>query len=337
MSGRVYVVTGATAGVGRAVVERLADRGERVALLARGKEGLEATDEDVRRRGGTSVALSVDTSDADAVDRAAHQTERELGPIDVWINDALSSVFSRVWETNAGEIKRVTEVAYLGYVNGTLSALKRMRPRDRGTIVQVGSALAYRGIPGQAAYCGAKHAIQGFNESLRCELLATKSHVRTTMVQLPALNTPQFGWVLSRFQRRPQPVPPIYQPEVAAQAIVFAADHPSRREYWVGGSTTMTLVANALAPGLLDRYLAITGLKSQQTGQPPDPNRPDNLWQPVDEEPRGGDHGSHGAFDERANARSYQVWLSQHHGLVYGGIAAAVGAVASSRAFATDP
>ncbi len=333
MSGRVYVVTGASAGIGRAVVERLANSGDRVALLARGKEGLEGTEEDVARRGGMPLVIPVDTADADAVEDAAERTERELGPIDVWINNAFTSVFSRVWETNADEIRRVTEVAYLGYVHGTLSALKRMRARDRGTIVQVGSALAYRGIPGQAPYCGAKHAIQGFNESLRCELLATNSHVRTTMVQLPAVNTPQFSWVLSRFKRRPQPVAPIYQPEVAAQAIIFAANHPNRREYWVGGSTAVTLVANALVPGLLDRYLAIMGVRSQQTGQPANSSRPSNLWQPVDEEPRGGDYGAHGDFDKRSNARSYQVWLSQHHGLVYGGIGAAAVALVS-RVFA---
>jgi NAD(P)-dependent dehydrogenase (short-subunit alcohol dehydrogenase family) len=330
MTDRVSVVTGASAGVGRAVVRELARRGERVALLARGEEGLEGAEDDVRRLGGTPLAIPTDTADADAVEEAAIRTERELGPIDVWINDAFTSVFSKVWESNPAEIKRVTEVTYLGYVNGTLSALKRMRPRDRGAIVQVGSALAYRGIPGQAPYCGAKHAIQGFNEALRCELLSEGSGVRTTMVQLPALNTPQFGWVLSRFRNRPQPVPPIFQPEVAARAIVYAADHPERREYWVGGSTVMTLVANALAPGLLDRYLARSGVESQQTDQPADPNRPFNLWEPVDEEPRGDDEGAHGDFDDRSSSRSYQLWLSQHHRLVVGGLAgAAVAAIAS--------
>jgi len=331
MTERVFVVTGASAGIGRAVVRELATRGERIALLARGEDGLEGAEEDVRRLGGTPLAIPTDTADAAAVEDAAERAERELGPIDVWVNDAFTSVFSTVWETDAAEIRRVTEVTYLGYVNGTLAALKRMRPRDRGTIVQVGSALAYRGIPGQAPYCGAKHAIQGFNESLRCELLSERSGVHTTMVQLPAVNTPQFGWVLSRFRNRPQPVPPIFQPEVAARAVVYAADHPRRREYWVGGSTAATLVANAIAPGLLDRYLARSGLRSQQTDQRADPNRPSNLWQPVDEAPRGHDEGAHGDFDDRSSKRSYQLWLSQHHGLVLGGLAGvAIAAIASA-------
>jgi hypothetical protein len=212
-------------------------------------------------------------------------------------------------------------VTYLGYVYGTKAALRRMLPRDRGAIVQVGSALAYRGIPLQAAYCGAKHAIQGFNESLRCELLHDGSRVRVTMVQMPAVNTPQFNWVLSRLPRRAQPVPPIYQPEVAADAVVFAADHPKRREYWVGGSTAATLLANKFVPGLLDRYLARTGYSSQQTDQPRDPNRPANLWEPVDAD-AGEDFGAHGTFDRRAHRRSMQLWASQHHGLLLAGTAA---------------
>src|SRR3954447_10069192 len=299
MGNQVIVVTGASGGVGRAVARLYGERGAQVALLARGEAGLAAAAADVEQRGGKALPIAVDTSDAEAVDAAADRIERELGPIDVWINDAFTSVFSRVWETNAKEIKRVTEVSYLGYVNGTLSALARMRPRDRGTIVQVGSTLAYRGIPGQAPYCGAKHAIQGFHESLRCELLATKSNVRVTMVQLPAVNTPQFSWVLSRFPRQPQPVAPIYQPEVAARGIVYAADHPKRREYWVGGSTAATLIANAVAPGLLDRYLAKTGFDAQQTDQRRDPSQPVNLWNPADGS-AGHDFGARGVFGDRS-------------------------------------
>jgi hypothetical protein len=214
-------------------------------------------------------------------------------------------------------------VTYLGYVYGTRTALSRMLPRDRGTIVQVGSALAYRGIPLQSAYCGAKHAIQGFHESLRCELLHRRSRVRTTMVQLPAVNTPQFSWLRSRLRRHAQPVPPIFQPEVAAAAVVYAADHPRRREYWVGGSTVATLVANAVAPGILDRYLARTGFQSQQTDQPHDPTQPGNLWRPADDRV-GHDYGAHGEFDEQAKTRSWQLWASQHHGLLAGTTGAAL-------------
>ena len=223
----------------------------------------------------------------------------------------------------------MTEVNYHGYVNGTRSALKRMLPRDEGAIVQVGSALAYRGIPLQTAYCGAKHAIQGFHESLRVELLHEGSNVHVTMVQMPAVNTPQFGWVLSRLPHRAQPVPPIYQPEIAAQAVLYAADHPKRREYWVGGSTAGTLLANAVAPGLLDRYLARTGYKSQQTDQKRDPDQPGNLWHPVDDE-HGPDEGAHGDFDAQAKTRSAQLWASQHHGTlaaVAGGVVAAAWAI----------
>jgi short-subunit dehydrogenase len=248
--------------------------------------------------------------------------ESVLGPVDVWINDAFSGVFAPFLEITPDEFVRVTGVTYLGYVNGTRAALRRMVVRDRGTVVQVGSALAYRGIPLQSAYCGAKHAIQGFNESVRTELLHDGSRVRVTMVQLPAVNTPQFDWGLSRLPRRAQPVPPIYQPEVAARAIVYAADHPRRREYWVGGSTAATLIANAVAPGLLDRYLARTGYRSQQTDQPRDPDQPTNLWRPADG-PREPDFGAHGRFDDQARPRSVQMWASQHHGLLAAGATAA--------------
>jgi NAD(P)-dependent dehydrogenase (short-subunit alcohol dehydrogenase family) len=328
---RVVVVTRASGGVGRAVVRQCAERGDTVVLLARGGAGLEGAAADVTARGARALALSVDTAQQADVDEAAARVEDEVGPIDVWINDAFTSVFARVWDASGEEIKRVTEVTYLGYVYGTLAALRYMRPRDRGTIVHVGSALAYRGIPGQAPYCAAKHAIQGFHESLRCELLATKSNVHATMVQLPAVNTPQFSWVLSRFPRRPQPVPPIYQPEVAAKAILYAADHPRRREYWVGGSTAATLIANAVVPGLLDRYLAHAGLDSQQTDQRDRHDHPANLWKPVDDGIHGGDHGAHGRFDDRSLSHSAQQWLSHHRGVAGLAGAATLGAVALLR------
>ena len=332
MADRVVVVTGASAGVGRAVARAFGARGDSVALLARGEAGLDAAAKEVETAGGRALAVPTDVADHEQVEAAAARVERELGPLDIWVNVAFTGVFAPFTEIRPEEFKRVTEVTYLGYVYGTGTALDRMLPRDRGTIVQVGSALAYRGIPLQSAYCGAKHAIQGFNESLRCELLHRRSRVRITMVQLPAVNTPQFGWVLNRLPHHPQPVPPIYQPEVAAGAILHAAEHPRRREYWVGGSTAGTLLANKLIPGLLDRYLARTGYKSQQTPQPTDPQRPANLWQPVDGH-GGHDFGAHGSFDQRATDRSVQVWLSQHHGALAaaGGTLAAAAAVAAAR------
>jgi short-subunit dehydrogenase len=260
---------------------------------------------------------------------AAAQVEAATGPIDVWVNVAFTSVFAQFDQIAPEEFRRVTEVSYLGYVYGTMAALKYMKPRDHGTIVQVGSALAYRGIPLQSAYCGAKHAIQGFTESLRCELLHDHSNVHVTMPQLPAVNTPQFSWVLSRLPRRAQPVPPIFQPEFVARAICFAADHPQRREYWVGSSTMATLAANAIAPGVLDRYLARTGFDSQQTTEIREPTDPVNLWEPADGT-SGRDFGSHGRFDARSHDRDPQVWASHHHGLV-----GALGAVASVTAAAT--
>jgi NAD(P)-dependent dehydrogenase (short-subunit alcohol dehydrogenase family) len=296
-----------------------------VALLARGEKGLDAAADEITGEGGRAMPLPVDVADFDAVDAAAAKVESELGPIDVWVNTAFSSVFARFGDIAPEEFRRVTEVSYLGYVYGTRAALTRMKPRDRGTIVQVGSALAYRGIPLQTAYCGAKHAIQGFNEALRCELLHEKSPIKVTMVQMPAVNTPQFDWVLSRLPKQAQPVPPIYQPEVAGQALVHAADHPERREYWVGGSTVGTLLANAVVPGLLDRYLARTGFKSQQTDQPRSPDQPANLWGPADGQD-GHDFGAHGRFDSRSTDRSAQVWASQHHGLLGAVGAAAVAA-----------
>ncbi|WIV54270.1 SDR family oxidoreductase [Amycolatopsis nalaikhensis] len=323
---QVVVVTGASGGIGRAVARAFGARQARVALVARGERGLKAAADEVRAAGGTALVLPTDVADAAQVDAAAERAEREVGPIDVWVNVAFTSVFARFDDIRPDEFRRVTEVSYLGYVYGTMAALRRMKPRDRGTVVQVGSALAYRGIPLQSAYCGAKHAIQGFNESLRCELLAEHSGVHVTMVQMPAVNTPQFSWVLSRLPRHAQPVPPIYQPEVAARAVLHAADHPRRREYWVGGSTVGTLAANAVAPGLLDRYLAKTGMKSQQTDQPKPARQPANLWAPADG-PSGHDFGAHGEFDRRSTPRSFQTWASRHHGVVAtcGGALAAAG------------
>jgi NAD(P)-dependent dehydrogenase (short-subunit alcohol dehydrogenase family) len=307
------------------VARALAARGGKVALLARGEDGLEGAARDVRAAGGTPLPIVVDVADFAAVDDAAERVEKELGPIDLWVNDAFSSVFAPFTEIGMDEFRRTTEVSYLGYVYGTKAALNRMLPRDRGAIVQVGSALAYRGIPLQTAYCGAKHAVQGFHESLRVELLHAKSNVHVTMVQMPAVNTPQFGWVLSRLPNKAQPVPPIYQPEVAAKAVLYAADHPRRREYWVGGTTAATLAANAVAPGLLDRYLARTGFKSQQTDEPRPADQPVNLWHPVDGA-NGPDEGAHGDFDDQATSRSAQLWASQHHGALAamaGGVLAA--------------
>ncbi|WP_051794776.1 SDR family oxidoreductase [Streptomyces sp. NRRL S-87] len=301
---RSVVITGASGGIGRASAVAFAARGDQLALIARGSSGLDAAVREAERAGAAKVvAIEADVADAQAVDAAAQQAEDELGPIDVWVNDAFATVFAPFTEITPEEFRRVTEVSYLGYVYATQAALRRMLPRDAGVVVQVGSAIAYRGIPLQSAYSGAKHAIQGFNEALRCELLASGSHVRTTMVQMPAVNTPQFDWGRSRLPERAQPVPPIYQPEVAAQAVVYAADHPGRREYWVGASTVGTLVANALAPGLLDRYLARTGYDAQQDGHRRRPGTPDNLDEPVDAER---DFGAHGRFDDRARERSLQ-------------------------------
>ncbi len=312
----VVVVTGASADVGRATARAFAQRGAHVGLIARGEDGLEAARREVEAAGGRALVLAADVADASQVELAAAAVEEELGPIDIWVNNAMASVFSPVKELRPEEIRRVTEVTYLGTVYGTMAALRRMLPRDHGAIVQVGSALAHRAIPLQAAYCGAKHAIQGFTESLRSELLHDGSHVHLTMVQLPALNTPQFGWVKTRLPRHPQPVPPIYQPELAAEAIVWAADH-NRPEVYVGAPTTLAILANKLVPGLLDRYLARTNYEAQQTDAPVDPDRPHNLWHPVP-----GDHGAHGSFDDRSRATSPQWWLTTHRGWLAAGAAA---------------
>jgi len=318
----VVVITGASAGVGRATVREFARRRACVGLIARGLDGLEGARREVEAAGGRALVLPADVADAAAVEHAAARVEQELGPIDVWINNATTSVFSPIKEMQAEEFKRVTEVAYLGVVYGTQAALKRMLPRDQGTILQVGSALAHRSIPLQSAYCAAKHAVQGFTESLRCELINDRSHVHVTIVNLPALNTPQFGWSRTRLPNHPQPVPPIYQPEVAAEAIYFAA-HARRREMSVGMPTVVAVYGNRIAPGAGDYYLGLQGYESQQTDEPIDPHRPDNLWQPVP-----GDHGAHGIFDDRASASSPQLWANMNRGwLAVAGLAGVVSAV----------
>jgi NAD(P)-dependent dehydrogenase (short-subunit alcohol dehydrogenase family) len=304
----VVVVTGASAGLGRSIARAFAREGAHVGLIARGREGLEAARREAESFGGRALVLPLDVADAVAVEAAAERVERELGPIDVWVNNAMVSVFSPVREMRPEEYRRVTEVTYLGYVYGTLAALKRMLPRDRGVIVQVGSALAYRGIPLQSAYCAAKHAIQGFHDSLRSELLHDRSNVQVTMVQMPALNTPQFSWVKSRLPREPQPVPPIYQPEVGAEAVLFAAREP-RREMYVGYPTVEAIVGDKIAPGLADRYLARHGYDAQQTEEPVEEGRRDNLWEPLP-----GDHGAHGSFDDLASESSPQLWANMHRG-----------------------
>ena len=330
------VVTGASAGIGRAVATAYGARGATVGLIARGRAGLVAAAGDVERAGGRAVILPLDVADAEAVFAAVDRMENEAGPIDVWVNVAFASVFAPFDEISPDEYRRATEVSYLGYVYATQAVLPRMKFRNKGAIVHVGSALAYRGIPLQTAYCGAKHAIQGFHEALRCELLREKSNVHVTMVQMPAVNTPQFSWVLSRLPRHPQPVPPIYQPETVAKMVLYAADHPQRREYWVGSSTALTLVANALAPGLLDRYLARTGFDSQQTSQPSSPTAPENLFEAADGD-GGQDFGAAGEFEDRAHSWDPQMWASRHHRALaaVGGVAAAATAARVLRTIAS--
>ena len=305
----VVVITGASAGAGRAAVREFARHGALIGLVARGRDGLRAAAREVAAAGGRALVLPADVADADQVEAAAREVEKRFGPIDIWVNDAMTSVFSPIKKMTAMEFKRVTEVTYLGYVYGTLAALKRMLPRDRGTIVHVGSALAYRSIPLQAAYCAAKHAILGFHTSLRTELLHDRSHVHTVMVQMPALNTPQFGWVKSRLRHKAQPVPPIYQPELAARAIYYAAHHPERREYYAAWSAVVAIMGNKLAPSFADWYLARTGYQSQQARDLENPNRPNNLWEPVP-----GDHGAHGNFDGRSRPRSLEFLAESHPG-----------------------
>jgi NADP-dependent 3-hydroxy acid dehydrogenase YdfG len=331
MDDTVVVVTGASAGVGRAAARAFGARGATVALVARGEDGLRAAAREVQQAGGRALVLPTDVARADEVFAAAERAEAELGPIEVWVNDAMASIFAPVREIAPDEFRRVTEVTYLGQVHGTMAALEHMLPRDRGTIVQVGSALAYRGIPLQAAYCGAKHAVRGFTDALRTELMHEQRNVRVISVHLPGLNTTQFGLVRLRMPRRPRPVPPVYQPEVAAEAIVWAAQHPRRRELWVGGSTVVTIVGNRLAPWLADRYLAKTGYDSQQTDEPAGFERQHTDY--VDA-PVPGDHGSHGSFDDEAKGRSPQLWLAEHRRAltaVGAGAAAAAGAAVLTR------
>ncbi|CAI4032837.1 putative 3-oxoacyl-[acyl-carrier-protein] reductase [Nitrospira tepida] len=304
----VVVVTGASAGVGRAIVRRFAREGALIGLLARGVDGLTAARQEVEQAGGKALVLPTDVADAEQVEQATAKVEQQLGPIDIWINNAMVSVLSPAMDMTPEEYRRVTEVTYLGYVHGTLAALRRMLPRDRGVIIQIGSALAYRSIPLQSAYCGAKHAVQGFTESLRSELIHDGSRVSLSTVHLPAVNTPQFSWIRSRMPRHPQPVPPIYQPEVIADAVHWVAYHP-RREFWIGFPTVKAIVGDKFIPGLLDHYLAHVGYDSQQTGDPIDPDRPDNLHSPLP-----GDYGAHGLFDGGARTSSLQVWANQHRG-----------------------
>jgi NAD(P)-dependent dehydrogenase (short-subunit alcohol dehydrogenase family) len=319
---RVVVITGASAGVGRATAIAFAKRGARIGLIARGLPGLEAAKREVELNGGKAVIAPADVSNPDALKNSADLVEHAFGPIDLWVNNAMTSVFAPFNEITPGEFKRVTEVTYLGSVNGTMEALKRMAPRKRGTIIQVGSALAYRSIPLQSAYCGAKHAIVGFIDSVRCELIHDRLPIHVTVVHMPALNTPQFQWCKSRLPRKAQPVPPIFQPEIAADAIVWAADHP-RREVWVGASTWKAIIGQKIVPGLLDQFLGRTGYSAQQHDGLEHSDRPDNLWEPV-----AIDLGTRGTFNDRASERSPALQLVKERnwvaaaGLLITGLAA---------------
>lgn len=317
----VVVITGASAGLGRAAAQEFGRHGASIGLIARNQQRLEAAKREIEQAGGQALVLPLDVADAQALDRAADLVEQQFGPIDIWVNNAMTSVFSPIEQMGPEEFKRVTEVTYLGFVYGTLSALKRMRPRDRGCIVQVGSALAYRSIPLQSAYCASKHAMVGFTDSLRCELIHQRSQVRVTVVHMPALNTPQFGWVKSRLPRKAQPVPPIFQPEVGARAIYWAA-HQHKREVFVAGSTVAAIYGQKFIPGLLDHYLGRTGFDSQQHDGAEDPNRPNNLWESVP-----GDFGAHGSFNARAHSQSLELWMDRHALLLLGSAAFAFGAV----------
>lgn len=307
----VAVITGASAGVGRACVRLFAQKGYDIALLARGTDGLEAGSREVEELGRKALFFKVDMADHQGIESVTELIEKTLGPIKVWINNAMNSVFSPISEMTAAEYKRVTEVTYLGQVYGTLSVLRRMSARGEGSIVFVGSALAYRGIPLQSAYCGAKHAVEGFYDSLRTELLHEKSKIQISIVELPALNTTQFGFVKNKLPFKPKPMGKIYQPEVAADAILYAAEN-NRREIFVGFSTVKAIVGNKIAPWYADRVLANSAFKGQQTNQPEDPNRKNNLWEPIP-----GDHGAHGNFGEKAKKSSFTLLLSKNHLIVY--------------------
>ena len=324
------VITGASAGIGRATAHAFAAQGARIGLIARGTQALQAAAAEVEKRGGKPLALPLDVADPDAVEAAADRVEDHFGAIDIWVNCAMATIFAPFHRITPEEYRRATEVTYLGFVYGTMAALKRMRPRNRGTIVQVGSALSYRAIPLQSAYCGAKFAIRGFTDSLRSELMHDGVDIHLVMVQMPALNTPQFDWARNKMSRRPQPVPPIFQPEVAADAIVYAA-HSRRREVWVGRSSVQAILANKLVPRLLDRYLASAGYSGQLTDEPADPSQPDNLFDPVP-----GDPGMHGRFDARASAASAQLWATKHRSAVLG-TGLAVGAFVAALLVGTRP
>jgi len=317
---RVVVITGASAGIGRATARAFAARGARIGLIARNAEALENARLEVEARGGEAVIAIADVADADAVERAAQNIETAFGPIDVWINNAMTSVLGPIRTITPDEFRRVTEVTYLGVVHGTLAALRRMQPRNEGVILQIGSTLAYRGIPLQAPYCAAKHAIQGFHDALLSELLHDKSNVRVCMVNLPAVNTPQFRWIRNHMPHKPKPFGTIFEPEVAAQAIVWASEHP-RRELNVGWGTSQAIIANAFAPGLLDHYLARIGYDQQQSDEPEPASRADNLYAPVP-----GDAGAHGVFGEQAKSVSPQLVANTHRGAI-GAAAAVVGVV----------
>jgi NAD(P)-dependent dehydrogenase (short-subunit alcohol dehydrogenase family) len=325
MTGSTVVITGASNGIGRATVRRFAGPGVDIALVARGDDGLKAAREEVERAGGRALVVPTDVADAEAVDAAATAAEEAFGPIDIWINNAMATVFAYLWDVSPEEFRRANEVTYFGSIWGMQAALKRMRPRDRGTIVQVGSALAFRGVPLQAPYCGAKHGIQGVFESLRTELRHTHSKVHLTGVHLPGVNTPQFEHARDKLDRVSMPVAPIYQPEVAADAIHWAAHH-RRREIYVGVPTVYTIWGNKLAPWLAERYLAATAVKGQLSDRPKSPERPDNLFSPVP-----GDPGAHGPYDEKAHGRSVQLWATKHRRAVGAGAAAVAGLAAAAR------
>ncbi|KQQ26597.1 SDR family oxidoreductase [Frondihabitans sp. Leaf304] len=320
MSNKIAVVTGGTAGLGRAIVRELAERGWDVAILARGEDGLDGAAADVRSTGRRALPISVDVADNDAVEAAAERIEVELGEIDLWVNDAMVGVFGEFLTTDPGDFERATHVNYFGFVNGTRAALKRMVPRDRGHVIQIGSALAHRGIPLQAAYCASKHAITGFTESVTTELIHNKSHVKISQVDMPAMNTIQFNWVKSQLPDHPQPVPTIFQPETCARAVADVAERPRRRS-WIGEPTVMTVLGNRFVASFLDVYLAKTGYSGQQAPEKSEPMLPTNLYEPV-----AGDHGSRGIFSDKAKESSPQIWYTQHRTVSY---AAAIGAAAA--------
>jgi short-subunit dehydrogenase len=321
----VAVVTGGTAGIGRAAVRELAQRGWDIGIIARGQERLDATAREVQQMGRQVHAVSADVADDEAVERAAAEIESVLGPTELWVNCAFTGAIAFFGDVRPEEYRRITDVTYMGFVNGTRAALKRMQPRNRGTVIQVGSALAFRGIPLQSAYCGAKHAIKGFTESVRVELKHQGSKVKICDVHMPGVNTPQFDWVLHRgVDHHPMPVPPIYQPEVCARAIAHVAEHP-RRTMWVGLPTALTILGNRVAPALLDWYLARTNVKGQQSPDHDPPGQEHNTWEPV----YGDEVAAHGSFDDKAHTRSPELWVSEHRAVVGAGAALAAGALAA--------